>query len=163
MKPVHTLIIMLSLAFAGATTRVTADAPAAGLPPGVIVMWSGTLDAIPVGWALCDGSNGTPDLRNRFVMGVGATEYLGRTGGAHSHRHQARDHDHQIEMPPVRMRPLKGYTGYGYTSRGTPGRYYTFPGQTYEVRPFRSGTSTVTPETAPNLPPYYRIAFIMKL
>jgi hypothetical protein len=53
-------------------------APAADLPTGVIVMWSGQLDAIPVGWALCDGSDGTPDLSNRFVLGAGAAEYLGR-------------------------------------------------------------------------------------
>jgi hypothetical protein len=32
------------------------------VPPGGIIMWSGAIDDIPVGWALCDGSNGTPDL-----------------------------------------------------------------------------------------------------
>ena len=163
MKLVHFLIITLALAFTGATSRVTADTPAAGLPSGVIVMWSGTLDAIPDGWALCDGSNGTPDLRNRFVLGVGAAEYLGSTGGTDVHRHRTRDHDHRIDIPPVRMRHFRGYSGYGYGSRGTLSGYYMFPRQTYDVRPFRSGTSGVTPESASNLPPYYRIAFIMKL
>ena len=42
------------------------------VPKGVIVMWSGEADEIPDGWALCDGSNGTPDLRSRFIVGAGA-------------------------------------------------------------------------------------------
>lgn len=37
------------------------------VPPGVIVAWWGSTDAIPSGWALCDGTNGTPDLRGRFI------------------------------------------------------------------------------------------------
>lgn len=42
------------------------------VPTGVIVMWSGTIATIPSGWALCNGSNGTPDLRNRFVVAADA-------------------------------------------------------------------------------------------
>lgn len=162
MKPIHLLIITFALVFTSAATRVTADTPAANLPSGVIVMWSGTLDAIPDGWALCDGSNGTPDLRNRFVMGVGAAEYTGSTGGAHSHRHQTREHDHLVDIPPVRMHLLNGYSGYGYGSRGTLRRYYMFPEQTHDVRPFRSGTSRTTQDSVSNLPPFYKLAFIMK-
>jgi hypothetical protein len=40
------------------------------IPPGVIVMWSGSFASIPAGWKLCDGSSGTPDLRNRFIVGA---------------------------------------------------------------------------------------------
>src|SRR5262245_14075787 len=40
------------------------------LPSGVIVMWSGTIATIPSGWFLCDGTNGTPDLRDKFVVGA---------------------------------------------------------------------------------------------
>lgn len=54
--------------------------------PGMIQMWSGSLINIPTGWYLCDGSNGTPDLRNRFIMGAGAAEPHG-VGGAATHRH----------------------------------------------------------------------------
>ena len=61
----------------------------AGVPAGVIVLWSGTLAAIPAGWALCDGSNGTPDLRSRFVKGAAAGVDPGATGGAATHTHDA--------------------------------------------------------------------------
>lgn len=59
---------------------------------GVIILWSGSLVSIPAGWQLCNGTNGTPDLRNRFVPCAGGSLYaVGATGGgyngllAHSH------------------------------------------------------------------------------
>lgn len=52
------------------------------LPIGGIIMWSGAVSAIPPGWALCDGTNGTPNLRDRFVVGAGSTYNVGATGGA---------------------------------------------------------------------------------
>lgn len=52
------------------------------LPTGVIVMWGGAVNSIPAGWALCNGSNGTPDLRDRFIVGAGSTYNPGATGGA---------------------------------------------------------------------------------
>ena len=51
-----------------------------GLPAGAIVMWSGSLDAVPEGWVLCDGDNGTPDLSGRFLVGAGK-EYEAGTAG----------------------------------------------------------------------------------
>ena len=66
---------------------ITQEKLAPGLnlvPPGTIVMWSGSLNSIPNGWALCDGANGTPDLRDRFIVGVGTTYVVGDTGGAAS-------------------------------------------------------------------------------
>ncbi|HMP75131.1 MAG TPA: hypothetical protein PKE12_02430 [Kiritimatiellia bacterium] len=56
----------------------------AGFPSGGIALWSGSIASIPEGWALCDGSNGSPDLRDRFVMGAPAGQDPGATGGAHS-------------------------------------------------------------------------------
>lgn len=50
-------------------------------------MWSGTIASIPSGWALCDGQNGTPDLRDKFIKSVGASENPGATGGAATHSH----------------------------------------------------------------------------
>lgn len=54
------------------------------VPAGVIVMWSGPLAAIPQGWALCNGTNGTPNLSDRFILGVNAGENPGVTGGSHT-------------------------------------------------------------------------------
>ena len=36
---------------------------------GMIIMWNSTVASIPTGFVLCDGNNGTPDLRGRFVVG----------------------------------------------------------------------------------------------
>lgn len=58
-------------------TQSTINSP---IPSGVIVMWSGAI--APTGWSLCDGTNGTPDLRNRFVVGAGTSYPLGSTGGS---------------------------------------------------------------------------------
>lgn len=52
------------------------------VPQGGIIMWSGSVAAVPTGWALCDGSNGTPDLRGRFIIGAGGAYAVAATGGA---------------------------------------------------------------------------------
>jgi len=54
---------------------------------GSIAMWSGLLSNIPKGWALCDGTNGTPDLRERFVRGALNQGQMNNTGGATNHDH----------------------------------------------------------------------------
>ena len=58
--------------------------PQSNIPSGIIVMWSGVAAAIPSGWYLCDGQNGTPDLRNRFIVGAGSSYEVGNTGGSDS-------------------------------------------------------------------------------
>ena len=52
------------------------------VPTGGIIIWSGAADAIPTGWLLCDGTSGTPNLRDRFVVGAGSTYVVGATGGS---------------------------------------------------------------------------------
>ena len=65
------------------TTQVATTAfVQAAIPSGVILLWSGSVASIPSGWALCNGSSGTPDLRNRFVVGAGSTYAVGDTGGS---------------------------------------------------------------------------------
>jgi hypothetical protein len=51
------------------------------VPAGGIIMWSGSIGSIPTGYVLCNGSNGTPDLRDRFVVGAGNTYSVGNNGG----------------------------------------------------------------------------------
>jgi microcystin-dependent protein len=52
------------------------------IPKGGIIMWSGS--SIPTGWSLCNGTNGTPDLRNKFIVGSGTTYSIGASGGSES-------------------------------------------------------------------------------
>lgn len=67
---------------AHALSVAVAGGGGSGVPNGAIIMWSGTVATIPDGFSLCDGSNGTPDLRNRFVVGAGSTYAVGATGGS---------------------------------------------------------------------------------
>lgn len=52
------------------------------IPVGCIILWSGTLITIPAGFVLCDGSNGTPNLKDKFVMGAGGSHNQGTSGGS---------------------------------------------------------------------------------
>ena len=54
------------------------------IPSGIISMWSGAANAIPSGWTLCNGENGTPDMRDKFIVGAGGSYAVGETGGAAS-------------------------------------------------------------------------------
>lgn len=56
------------------------------VPSGIICMWSGESTAIPSGWHLCDGEEGTPDLRDRFIVGAGSTYKVKDTGGEATHK-----------------------------------------------------------------------------
>lgn len=58
------------------------DASAEDLGVGEIKMWYGVLTNLPPNWQNCDGTNGTPDLRDRVPVGAGTTYALGDTGGA---------------------------------------------------------------------------------
>lgn len=60
---------------------------AIGTFPGFIVMYSGDLGDIPANWAVCDGTNGTPDLRDRFIVAAGPTYPADSTGGVATHSH----------------------------------------------------------------------------
>ena len=79
-----------------------------GVPSGVIMMWSGAEGAIPSGWYLCNGSNSTPDLRNKFIVGAGAGYSVGNTGGSNTvtlstsqiaaHSHTTNNHNHSVSV-----------------------------------------------------------------
>ena len=66
----------------GVAVTATAAQINAGVPTGVITLWSGSIASIPSGWLLCDGTLGTPNLRDRFVVGAGTTYAVAATGGA---------------------------------------------------------------------------------
>jgi hypothetical protein len=125
------------------------------IPSGVIVMWSGSLASIPSGWALCDGSNGTPDLRERFVYGCSVGEDPGETGGSTSHQH----------IIPF---AFSGNSIYHFNSSwgsaGPDEAYVRITGVSDNSTQFKQYTSgSYSGGTSGNLPPYYKLAFIMKL
>ena len=71
------------------------------IPSGVILMWSGSADNIPSGWLLCDGSNGTPPLQDRFIVGAGSAYQVNDTGGAESvtlSSSQIPSHAHSVSL-----------------------------------------------------------------
>jgi len=108
---------------------------------GVITAFSGGLGNIPPGWHLCDGSNGTPDLRDRFVVSAGPTFWVDRTADVSTHTHPftSDDHTHTLEI--------------GTGINGAPVTY------TYLSYNQISGTTAAST----NIPPYYALAFIMYL
>lgn len=57
------------------------------VPIGSIILWSGSIASIPAGWQLCDGTNGTPNLKQRFTIGAGEIYAVGERGGSFEHSH----------------------------------------------------------------------------
>ena len=83
-----------TLSASSITSSYVATAVSTAVPRGVIVMWYGTVATIPTGWVLCDGANGTPNLKDKFVVGAGNTYAPAGTGGSAdaiipSHSHTA--------------------------------------------------------------------------
>ena len=104
------------------------------VPSGGIIIWSGAANAIPSGWYLCNGSNGTPDLRNRFVIGAhsdGADSNWpnlppGNTGGSNvsslvSHSHTINNHTHSFSVTTGSESNHFHYTMYAGGQNGTGG------------------------------------------
>lgn len=95
------------------SNKVVKQVNAAPIPVGGIIMWSGTIATIPSGWALCNGSNGTPDLRNKFIVGAhsdlsgtaksnieGASDF-NQTGGDISHNHGGNTGNHTLNSSQI--------------------------------------------------------------
>jgi len=106
------------------STKVATTAYVANnaIPSGGIIIWSGSSASIPSGWYLCNGSNSTPDLRDRFVVGAGSTYAVGNTGGSKdaivvSHTHSATDSGHQ------HTESIGSVNSFGTGSSGTRGTY----------------------------------------
>jgi hypothetical protein len=151
-----------------ATTAFVQNSLSSTVPSGVIVMWSGSVASIPLGWLLCNGTSGTPDLRNRFVVGAGSTYNPGATGGSAdatvvAHTHTATSvvtdpgHAHSYNSPS------------DFQERGNAGGSVVdsiVPTSTGTAATGISVTTTVASTGSSginaNLPPYYALAYIMK-
>ena len=129
---------------------------------GMIMMWSGSIASIPSGWALCNGSNGTPDLRNRFVVAAGSTYNPGDTGGTSdtivvSHSHTVTDPGHFHRWGGGGNMQAGNDNGGGSVNGGS-SNYPTSTTST-NISIDTAGQSGLNQ----NLPPYYALAYIMKL
>jgi len=135
------------------TNLLKIDGTAGGIvPSGAIILWSGAANAIPTGYALCDGNNNTPDLRNRFVVGAGSgSNYsVNDTGGADSVTltvNQIPAHTHTYIDQYVAIN--NGY------------RPWPANNNDCAARDVNSG-SAGGGQSHENRPPYYALCFIMK-
>jgi len=163
-----------------------------GFPTGGIIMWSGSVATIPSGWYLCDGTNSTPDLRNKFIIaadaddaGVAKTTVTGTasqsggtkdgTLGSHSHTFSGSVDDKYISR--ITGNTSAGYDNpitINYAEGGAVSEDLTTGRDDGGNRGIRvtgdidsnsiSGTTNTQGSslTNTNLPPYYALAFIMK-
>lgn len=153
------------------------------IPAGGIIMWSGAATAIPSGWALCNGTNGTPDLRGKFILGydnrtganVGNT-LLG-TGGSStvtltaaqmaSHDHtvtinNAGTHSHNVSTQK-HWRSFKGEDASDHPLKASGGDPFTLYTNSAGDHSHTTTVGTAGSGTAhDNMPPYYALCFIMK-
>lgn len=129
------------------------------VPKSVIAMWSGLLANIPEGWALCDGTNGTPNLQSKFVYGVATGVNPGAAGGAANHTHTVSAHTHDADIAPF----ASGAVNNGRDCRA--GSTAPLGNHSHTVDPPNTTSSSESPATSStgNLPPYYKLAYIMKL
>ena len=159
-----------------ANTAFVQTALASAFTAGMIMLWSGTIATVPTGWYFCNGSNGTPDLRDRFVIGASAdssgiaktniTASYTQTGGTKD----AINVSHTHTATSVVTDPGHNHTYIASTIGGTGG--LTATNDSAPIRDTGTSTTGITVATTnatagsdgtnQNLPPYYALAYIMK-
>ncbi|WP_295393208.1 hypothetical protein [uncultured Thiodictyon sp.] len=167
-----------------------------GVPRGGIIMWSGAVDAVPDGWALCNGITRTlpdgsvvtpPDLQDKFIVGAGASYAWKATGGVIGNNIS---HTHSINGEPLTTSTAPDHTHHldlnsGLTNGGSDGvdkdgnapwvvedHYHNVNGDTWGAgnhnhtiggHSHGGATGSWGSTQLENRPPYYALAFIMKL
>lgn len=139
-----------------------ADLTVVSIPSGFIGIWYGAANTIPDGWALCDGTNGTPDLRDKFVLGAGTSHAVGSSGGSEKVKlslEQIPSHAHQNQGN--RVSGSDTWTALNGVEKPE--------NETVEVvrnlvwsGPINTGAAGSS-QPHPNMPPYYALYYIMKL
>lgn len=162
-----------------------APTPPTPLPSGAILLWSGSIGSIPSGYVLCNGSNGTPDLRDRFVVGAGTTYAVDASGGSAdaivvSHNHTASSSSSVSDPGHFHLTGVAAEPPHNnfYGDNGSQGTPWRIQNSTSSPGPVDSKTQVVTTGisvststtvnnagvsgTNANLPPYYALCYIMK-
>lgn len=155
------------------------------IPVGGIIMWSGSVATIPSSWKLCNGENGTPNLQDRFVVGSGSGYAVGATGGSanatlvsHSHTgttdNQNADHNH-VFPGDDQLAFANGVAGWSAqrvgsfaydaisSDQGGDGALWRTTNQSSNHQHTFTTSTQGASATNANLPPYYALAFIMRV
>ena len=166
------LLVFMNAGATDAKNATGTQTGAVAFPTGFIGMWSGSI--VPTGWYICNGANGTPDLRNQFMIGAlqdnagqSVTTITGgntKTGGATdainvSHTHTASmAHAHSGQVASVST-AAGGASSGGVTAT-------TYAGMNTGTLGSAAPAATIDAQGASganaNLPPYYALAYIMK-
>lgn len=139
-----------------------------GVPVGTVLMWSGNVAAIPNGFALCDGTNGAPDLRGKFIVGYDATDVdyntIGNPGGEKKHilqpgeqgniQWRVRSDDGDDSVAPYKSIAALELNGTQQLVSGFGGDQWS---------PLQTSQLNNTAVAHENRPPYYTLAYIIKL
>jgi hypothetical protein len=157
----------------------TIPAASSTLPTGMILLWSGSIGSIPAGYLLCDGTNSTPDLRNRFIVGAGSTYSVNQTGGSAdsivvSHNHTATSTSTVTDPGHQHALTNYGSAQAGDDNAGAPVMASTGYSTGRNPNPTNTATTSITVATATttatsgtsgtgaNIPPYFALCYIMK-
>ena len=145
------------------------------VPKGSILMWSGSVDAIPNGWALCDGNNGTPNLKGKFILSTDNDQYnIGDTGGSDTHQHnvtvgdttltlnQIPSHAHHSQIHLFNQWSKSGGSDKFLLQNGSNCGSHTTYG-TNSVGGGQPHSHSGTCSNVSNIPPYIVLGYIMKV
>ena len=151
----------LTKIWVGINNTVTEIALAdASLPSGLIAIWKGSTTTIPSGWVLCNGQNGTPDLRDKFVLGAGNNYTVGDTGGEKEHAltiDEMPNHTHSVTASFTASRLGYGSNDYvKYANNSTDGSWGNVSLNNISI------DSTGGGKAHNNMPPYYALCYVMK-
>ena len=140
------------------TNASSGSGASAVVPVGGIIMWSGDIASIPSGWALCNGANGTPDLRDKFVVGAtsdsSGTSYPGLQPGASGG-------EAEVTLTEAQL-PSHTHT-WDRQDSSTNAGYRPWPANNNDVVKTTTETgATGGDQPHNNLPPYLTLAFIMR-
>lgn len=127
------------------------------VPVGTIIMWYSDAASVPSGWALCDGTDGRPDMRGRFPVGAGNQYRPGDTGGAESVSlsvNELPSHSHGYELRDDNNRDL---------AHGADRNDGVWHGDTGATSGSAGGGDDGTADPHENRPPFKAIHFIMRV
>lgn len=138
------------------------------LPPGLIGFWLGTLASIPAGWVLCDGSQGTTDMRGRHLKCSVSTADIGNTGGSNTHTHASQNHTHTVSVAHSHSWTAS-HSGLGALDRGGSTAYVfidrtgAFHNATTDNATSTYSNAATSADSSSNEPEYVEVAFIQFL